>query len=48
MINYAHEHDMAIQYWTVNEEDDMEYLISVGADCIMTDYPDVLYNVKNK
>lgn len=48
MINYAHEHDMAIQYWTVNEEEDMEYLISVGADCIMTDYPDVLYNVKNK
>lgn len=48
MINYAHSHDMAIQYWTVNEEDDMEYLISVGADCIMTDYPDRLYNVKNK
>lgn len=48
MINYAHKNDMAIQYWTVNDEDDMEYLISVGADCIMTDYPDVLYNVKNK
>ncbi len=48
MINYAHKNNMAIQYWTVNDEDDMEYLISVGADCIMTDYPDVLYNVKNK
>lgn len=48
MVNYAHDHDMAIQFWTVNEEDDMEYLISVGADCIMTDYPDALYNVKNK
>ncbi|MGN1202001.1 MAG: glycerophosphodiester phosphodiesterase family protein [Eubacterium sp.] len=48
MINYAHKHDMAIQFWTVNDEEDMEYLISVGADCIMTDYPDVLYNVKNK
>lgn len=48
VINYAHKHDMAVQYWTVNDEKDMEYLISVGADCIMTDYPDVLYNVKNK
>lgn len=48
MINYAHKNNMAIQYWTVNDEDDMEYLLSVGADCIMTDYPDVLYNVKNK
>lgn len=48
MINYAHEHDVAIQFWTVNKEEDMEYLISVGADCIMTDYPDKLYEVKNK
>lgn len=47
MINYAHKHNMAIQFWTVNDKEDMEYLISVGADCIMTDYPDILYNVKN-
>ncbi len=46
MINYAHSHDMAIQYWTVNDAEDMEYLISVGADCIMTDYPDMLYYIK--
>ena len=48
VINYAHSHDMAVQYWTINEAEDMEYLMSIGADCIMTDYPDVLYNVKNK
>lgn len=46
VINYAHEHNMAVQYWTVNDEDDMEYLISIGADCIMTDYPDKLYDVE--
>lgn len=46
MINYAHEHNMAIQFWTVDDEEDMEYLISIGADCIMTNYPDVLYKVK--
>lgn len=47
VINYAHEHNMAVQYWTVNNEEDMEYLISIGADCIMTDYPDVLYDIVN-
>lgn len=47
VINYAHKHDMAIQYWTINDEKDMEYLVDVGADCIMTDYPDLLYEVMN-
>ena len=45
VINYAHSHDMAIQYWTVNKEDDLRYLVSMGADCIMTDYPDRLYRI---
>ena len=45
VINYAHSHDLALQYWTVNDAEDMRYLISMGADCIMTDYPDLLYAV---
>lgn len=45
VINYAHSHNLALQYWTVNDPADMEYLISMGADCIMTDYPDVLWEV---
>ena len=48
VINYAHEHNMAVQYWTVNDEEDMQYLLDIGADCIMTDYPDKLYDIKNK
>ena len=32
--------DLAIQYWTVNAEEDMAYLASVGADALITDYPD--------
>lgn len=40
VINFAHAHDLAIQYWTVNAEKDMEYLASVGADALITDYPD--------
>ena len=45
VINYAHAHNMALQYWTINDPEDMAYLASMGADCIMTDYPDVLYSV---
>ena len=40
VINFAHAHDLAIQYWTVNAEEDMAYLASVGADALITDYPD--------
>ncbi|MCM1285861.1 MAG: hypothetical protein NC213_05195 [Acetobacter sp.] len=48
VINYAHKNNIAVQYWTVNDEEDMKYLISIGADCIMTDYPDKLYKVKSE
>lgn len=47
VINYAHSHGMAVQYWTINDPGDMEYLLSMGADCIMTDHPDVLYALMN-
>ena len=40
VINFAHAHNLAIQYWTVNSEEDMTYLSSVGADALITDYPD--------
>ncbi len=39
MINYAHENNIALQYWTINNEDDIIHLTKNGADCIMTDYP---------
>lgn len=48
VINYAHRHDLALQYWTVDDPEDMAYLISMGADCIMTDYPDLLYSVSQQ
>lgn len=37
VINYAHKHDMAIQYWTVNEDDEINYLLDANADAIITD-----------
>lgn len=49
MVNYAHEHNIAVQYWTINSEKQLAYLASIGADCIMSDYPDKLYNtIRNK
>lgn len=48
VINYAHKHDMALQYWTINDEEEMEYLLDMGADCIMTDYPDKLYKLASQ
>lgn len=40
VINFAHANDLAIQYWTVNSETDIAYLASIGADALITDYPD--------
>lgn len=42
VINYAHKYNIAVQYWTINNYEDAEYLIENGADCIMSDYPDMI------
>ena len=47
VINFAHANNLAIQYWTVNSEEDMAYLASVGADALITDYPDRAAHVLN-
>lgn len=39
LVDAAHRHNLAVHYWTINDVEDMEYLISIGADGIMTDYP---------
>lgn len=39
MINYAHKNNIALQYWTINNAEDIIHLTKNGADCIMTDYP---------
>lgn len=45
ITNYAHKYDIAVQYWTINDEDDVRHLVSVGADAIMSDNPDMVYEV---
>ncbi len=45
LIKSAHAHNLAVHYWTVNDEDEMRQLIELGADGIMTDNPSVLKKV---
>ena len=45
MIRRAHKHNLAVQYWTIDDPDDMRYLIELGADAIMTDKPSLLKKV---
>ena len=44
-INRAHRRNIAVQYWTINEADDMRKLIRLGCDAIMTDNPKLLKEV---
>ena len=45
LVNYAHRHNIAVQYWTVNDTEMMKLLKDIGADCIMSDIPDVAYDI---
>ena len=45
LVDTAHAHNLSVHYWTVNDEDEMRHLISIGADGIMTDYPHRLKEV---
>ena len=47
-VNLAHELGLLVSVWTVNETDDMERLIEMGVDQIITDYPDRLITVMKK
>ncbi len=40
VINYAHKNNIAVQYWTINNLEEMAKLQSIGADAVMTDVPD--------
>ncbi len=38
-IRNAHEHNVKVHVWTINDVEDMQDLIDIGVDGIMTDYP---------
>jgi glycerophosphoryl diester phosphodiesterase len=41
-VRLAHESGLPIFVWTINDPDDMRFLIRIGVDGIITDHPDVL------
>ncbi len=45
IISRAHRRNIAVQYWTINDEDEMRHLIELGCDCIMTDDPALLRHI---
>lgn len=45
IIDRAHRRNMAVQYWTINDADEMRDLIKKGVDAIMTDDPKLLKEV---
>lgn len=45
LVDRAHEHNIAVHYWTINDPEEMRMLIGIGADGIMTDYPHRLAEV---
>ena len=45
LVNRAHRRNIAVQYWTINDADDMRTLIEMGVDCIMTDDPMLMKEV---
>ena len=42
IVDSAHGNGLAVSVWTVNRESDMERMIKLGIDCIITNYPDRL------
>ncbi len=45
LVKRAHRRGIAVQYWTINDPDEMRMLIEMGVDCIMTDDPVLLAQV---
>lgn len=47
-VTYAHNRGIAVQYWTVNDAKEIKRINEIGADCIMSDLPDLCYKIINE
>ena len=48
LIRYFHNLGVAVQYWTIDDIDEIKRLSDIGADCIITNVPDKMYNLLYK
>jgi glycerophosphoryl diester phosphodiesterase len=39
LVAHAHAHDVAVHVWTINAIDEIEALLDLGVDGIVTDHP---------
>ena len=46
-VKNCHEKGIHVNVWTVNDEDETKFLLEAGVDAIITNYPDVLLNVRD-
>lgn len=44
-VNLAHERNLAVEPWTINDEETMRKFIEWGVDGIMTDRPDIMIEI---
>lgn len=47
IINRAHKNDIAVQYWTINDPEEIRELNERGADAVMSDNPKLAYEIIN-
>ncbi len=47
-IRYCHNLGIAVQYWTIDDIDEIKRLSDIGADCIITNVPDKMYDLLYK
>lgn len=48
IVKKAHKSSILINAWTVNQKEDMKYMLKLGIDGIITNYPDRLKSIMRK
>lgn len=48
ITDYAHRNNIAVQYWTINDAEDIRLLRDINADCVMSDVPNLAYSILNE
>jgi len=41
-VEILHENGVKVYVWTVNKEEDLDYLVTLGVDGVITNYPDIM------